>query len=281
MSPEVLELVGYQRAEFAKAGQVRMWMIVTQIMVALPAIGSVFVEAGPCVLLLALAGLAMVLTWLALERRYSRLRQACGRARRASLIMGGLGQSISAVELLSIKETLSATEDQAKRFVDPNYFASQAPPGRRRLGEMLQESAFWTSRMQGESARLMWGAFLLSVIAVGLLFTVVVAFAVQNVEERGARVMLAILTLLISTDILGSAMAHSEAASGTERIVHRLADAEARNYPEPDILLILSDYNAIVETTPIAVPGLYELHRNRLERLFQAFQSTRSRSTTT
>lgn len=276
MSADISELVGYQRAEFAKAGRVRMWMIAAQIMVAAPAVASVFVDCAPWVLLLALSGVVMVLTWLALERRYAKLRQACGRARRASLIMGGLGESISPIELLSIKETLSATAIEAKRYEDPNYFASKAEPGRKRLGEMLQESAFWTSRMQGESARVMWAAFLLSVIAVGLAFTVVVALAAHSVEERGARVILAIVTLLMSTDVLGSAVAHSEASAGTERIVSRLADAEGRNYPEADILLLLSDYNAIVESTPIAVPGLYEIHRTRLEGLFQAYQLSRT-----
>ena len=255
-----------------------MWMIAAQAGVATPAIISVFISRGPWVLLLAVAGVVALLIWLIFERGYSRRRQTSGRARRASLIMGGLGQTISGVELLSIRETFSVSADEAKRFEDPNYFASRAPAGRRRLGEMLQESAFWTSRMQGESARVMWAAFIVSIVVAALAFAVVVAVAADTIEEQVARVVLAVVMLLMSTDILGSAVSHSDAASNTERIVGRLADAEGRSYPEADVLRILSDYNAIVESTPIAVPGLYELHRDRLDRLFREYQDAREPS---
>ncbi len=275
MNQALVELIGYQRAEFARAAALRMWMIAAQVAVVVPAIASVFVDDPHCVLLLAATGVLALLVWLYFERRYSERRRASGRARRATLIMGGLGQPISGVELLSIRELISVSEADAKPFQDPDYFSSKAVPGRMRLGEMLQESAFWTSRMQRESARVMWAAFLLSIIVAAFAFTVVVSLATEPVDNQVARVVLAIVTLLMSTDILGSAVAHSEAASLTDRIVSRLADAEGRAYPEADVLLILSDYNAVVESTPIAVPGLYRLHQARLNRLFVEFQRAR------
>lgn len=277
MTPELVQLIGFQRAEFAKAGRLRMCMIGAQLAVASGAVASIFIDRGPCVLLLALAGTIALGIWVLLDSRYQACRAAFGRARRASLIMGGLGQSVSRAELLAIGETFSVTPEQAKAFEDPDYFASKAGPGRQRLGEMLQESAFWTSRLQAESAKVMWTAFIGSIVLAGIAFTVVVALGSQTVVEQIARVVIAILALLLSADILGSAVAHGSAATFIDRIVTRLADAEGRNYPEADLLLILSDYNAVVEATPIAVPSLYELHSARLKRLYAAYQSSRVR----
>lgn len=275
MNSETIQLVGYQRAEFAKAGRLRIWMIAAQVCTAIPAILSVFIEKQPWLLLFAAFSVIAILAWILFERRYSASRRTSGRARRATLIMGGLGIPISPVELLSIRGMLSVTEAEAAAYEDPDYFASKAPCGRRRLGEMLQESAFWTSQLQGESAKVMWAAFFISMVVSGLAFAVVVGVTKPVVHEQVARVILAVVALLMSGDIVGSAVSHSEASRAIERIVDRLADAEGRQFPEPDVLLILTDYYAIVESAPIAIPGLYKMHRDHLERLFKTFQLAR------
>jgi hypothetical protein len=276
MNAELVELIAFQRAEFAKAGRLRMCMIGAQAGVAVAAVASIFVGSRPYVLLFALGGTIALGIWVLLDTRYRACRESCGRARRASLIMGGLGQTVSPAELLAIRETFSVSPEQAKPFADPNYFASKAEPGRKRLGEMLQESAFWTSRLQAASAKLMWMAFVGSVVLSGAAFTLVVALGSQSVGEHIARVVIAILALLMSTDILGSAISHGSAAAFVDRLVTRLSDAEGRGYPEADVLLILSDYNAAVEAAAIAIPGLYEFHSKRLKRLYDTYQSSRT-----
>lgn len=275
LSPEVLKLIGGQRAELAKAGRIRMWMILAQISVALAAIASVFINAGPPVTVLALFGVLGLGGWLLLDRRYQAARASAGRGRRASVIMGGLGQPVSAVELLSIRETFSEPVEVARSLEDPDYFASTLPPGWPRLAEMLQEAAFWTSRLQAESARVMWAAFLVTLTIAGVALFFSIAFADAAIQDRSARIVLAVLALLMSSDIFGAAIAHGDVAATVERIVTRLSDAEARGYPQADLMLIFSDYNAVVEAAPIAVPRLYELHRDRLNALFLTFHQTR------
>ncbi len=46
--------------------------------------------------------------------------------------------------------------------------------------------------------------------------------------------------------------------------MHRFDSAKARGYPEADLLLMLSDYNAAVENTPLNLPLVYAFKKKKL-----------------
>ena len=86
-----------------------------------------------------------------------------------------------------------------------------------------------------------------------------------------ARVLVAILVFMLSSDLVGAIFAHREAASSISEIIQRTETAAARGYPAADVLLLMSDYNAIVESAPFALPGVYELRCQSLTRRWRAY----------
>ena len=97
MSLTAERLVGYLRAEFAKSGRLRVWLFFVQLAVALPGAISVVIPDDHKIALyvLAIVGVALLITWWLLNDRYVRARSAAQGARRASVLLGGLGQGQS------------------------------------------------------------------------------------------------------------------------------------------------------------------------------------------
>jgi hypothetical protein len=274
-----LELIGFQRAEFSKATRHRIIMAVAQALVGLFAVGSVFITDESMLVILATLGVVSLFVWVVAEVRYSGSRANAGRARRAIYIIGGLGHGVSPAELLALRDGFSVPSDVARRQEDADYFLSKAPPGFQRLGEMLSESAFWSSRLQRESTVVVGTAFVASLALVFLMLSLLIALAQGTYQMQLARVVLAVVAVLLSTDLLGAALGHLSAWHSTEKVVSRLAEAEARNYPPGDVLLAMADYAAAVEAAPVAVPGLYDLHKKRIGDMFAEFHSARNAKT--
>jgi hypothetical protein len=65
MSLTSAALVGYLRAEFAKASRLRVWLFILQLLVAIPAAISVVIpdDAKLTLYLLAIAGVALLALW--------------------------------------------------------------------------------------------------------------------------------------------------------------------------------------------------------------------------
>ena len=72
------------------------------------------------------------------------------------------------------------------------------------------------------------------------------------------RVIIAFLIFVMSSDVMGCALGHQSAGAEIGRIRLRLVAAKAAKYPSSDILLLLADYNAIVEAAPLPLPYLYD-----------------------
>lgn len=269
MGPDVGRLVGYQRAEFKQASRLRTWLLATQFAVALPAAISVFFDNGSILYYLAVIGAALLVVWWLLDGSYQAHRTAAENARRAALVVGGLGQPLSSEALLHIEESFLVTEDAAKAAMMPGYFASTAPAGPQRLAEMIDESAFFTEKLQAASAKFMGAAFALIVLAFSAVAGVALPYASTEVEIVVARVFLAILAFLLSSDVIGAARGH-HAASRTVRDIRLVLEAaSARGYPRADILLAMADYNAAVEAAPLTVPIVYRSMGDQLNRLWQ------------
>jgi len=271
------QLIGYQRAEFATASHLKSWLLLFQFLVAMPAALSVFFERNAVVTYyLALAGVIFLLAWICVDNRATAHRDAAEHARRATLIVGGLGYSLSPATLLELLEGFIVSSAAAARHSDPKYFASDQAHGPARLGEMIEESAFWTHDLFAGSAFFM-GFVFVGLVALGLI---VLGLAFPQAHADAflllARLFLVLLAFALSSDVYGSIAGYISGARKVEAIRQRLIAAEGRGYPLGDILLATSDYNSAVESSPQSVPFIYSIRREHLEKRWREYQAARA-----
>jgi hypothetical protein len=279
MSLTAGNLVGYLRAEFAKSGRLRVWLFVIQLAVALPGAISVIVPDDHKITLyvLALVGVALLIAWWFLNDKYVRARSAAQGARRASVLIGGLGETLSASEIQSLRKRFTVKEAEARASEQTDYYATKLAPGPARLAEMLEESALYTEALQRISAKamlLVLGIFILVFIGLTLAVT---PFVERDTFYVAMRVFLAMLVFAMSADVLGAYRLHRQAAEEVADVRNRLMIADKNGYPLPDVLLIFTDYNTAVESAPESVPFAYRLYRDELEKQWKMYQDDRKR----
>ena len=262
------QLIGYQRAELDKAARLEQWLGRVQMLIALAGIASAFIENEHVTYGLAIAAFLLGVAWVFIWLRYRESRFQGERARRATLIIGGLGTTISEATLRELCSKFTVSAEDAAKCEDPNYFASIKDPGPARLTEMLEESCFYSSNLMTVAAKnyLFWAA--VPVIATIAVFAALLPMMQVEDALRGAKIVLGILTLLVSVDILGSALAFHTASGRLESMMPRFASVRSDNHPQPDLNLLMSDYNAIVESAPVIDPKIYFKHRDRLNKLW-------------
>src|SRR5438477_11969902 len=100
MSLTSTNLVGYLRAEFAKASRLRVWLFFLQLAAAVPAAVAVLIpdDRHDALYWLAAAGAVLLLVWWLVNGRYTHIRNAAQAARRGALLLGGLNVPLSAGE---------------------------------------------------------------------------------------------------------------------------------------------------------------------------------------
>lgn len=264
-------LLTHQRAEFDRAQVFQHLVLMSQFLVALTAALSVYSNDNATLLVFALVGFVLAGAWFALARRQRLHRSAGDQARRVVLIASGLGETFSPEQRLRIFDKFTVPIVGKHLVREEAYFASRVVPSYRRLAELIEESAYWTRDLQKASASaLQWGLLGVTVIIAGVLVTSTSAVS-SEASLSMARVLIAFLVFLLSSDVIGAMVAHREAASAIDEILHRVETAAARGYPSADVLLIASDYNAAVESAPFALPGIYKLRRGTLARRWRAY----------
>lgn len=256
-------LVGFQLAEFAKSKRRRILVGAIQGLILLVAFASVFVEEKRAVFVI--GGLALLLA-VGLQfalRQFRQSREIAERARRATLLMGGLGTPLPNAALRDLWMCRTTTDAQAIASKNPNYFDARVAPGRERLAQMLEESAFWTTTLQKKSAEVCWLIFTLGLVAAfsSLLFA---PYTTVDVITSGGRVIFTVLAFVVTQGLFDIASGHQSAASSVEKILDRLSACEARGNQEGELLQILGDYNSIVERAPLNFPWMYDIYKDQL-----------------
>jgi len=269
------ELVGYMRAAFARSGFWRSLQLWLQFGVALAAGLAVFVSADVPTYYLALGGVALLAAWVWADASASGHRDAAEAARRALILWDGLGQQPSAAALFDLRQSFKANAAAAKALEDPNYYASSYPPGPRRLAEIIEESAFWSGDLQRQSAVFMGLAFGgMTVLLVGAAL-IVLPLAPNTLLLTLARLFLVFLVFVLSSDVWGTCFGHFSGARAIGAIGARLRAAGLAGFPEADVFLAASNYNAAVERAPMQVPITYRFNKKRLNELWIAYKEAR------
>lgn len=262
------KLIGLQRAEFNKAAKLQLWILRVQVFIAIVAGAAVFVEDSVVAYSATIAAVTLALVWAWLGWSYRESRGQAERSRRATLLMDGLGVQVSSGELRDLEASFTISPEEGAKHEDPNYYATQAPPGDARLAEMIEETTFWSADLMHYSARRTWILFIVF-LGLGLAFLFAAVPWSGNEEIKGGvRVFCALLTLLVSTDVLGAAFSYGNAAKALKSMLPRLEAVRALGYPRADLLLLLADYNSAVEGAPMYPPGIYDKRRDRLNKLW-------------
>lgn len=276
MAIAATDLVGYLRAEFAKASKLRLRLLLVQLLAAIPGALGVVIQDDKTLYYLAVAGAGLLAYWWLVRAKYQRVRAAAHTARRASLILGGLGGTLSPDEHQRLRQLFTVDENEARFRIVPNYYASDLPPSPARLGEMLEESAFYSRDIHRISATIMGGVFVFFVAMAAMIAMVTIPYADRVTALTAARVFLASSVFLLSSDVLGAAREHRAAADGAEDVRARMSAAYAKGFPQNDVLLAMVDYNSAMEGAPEAVPGVYRGNEARLNQRWAEYKRDRA-----
>ncbi|MES0133618.1 hypothetical protein NKJ88_01460 [Mesorhizobium sp. M0016] len=273
MSIKPETLVGYQRAEFAKSAKRRVVLFILQLAVAIPAAASVLVTDDLWIYVLAIASALLLVLWWVAFVIYQRARTAAQTARRAALLIGGLGGDLSPGATLAFRRAMTVSEETAKTYEKGDYYGSQYPVGSARLGEMIEESAFYSAHMQRMSSFAMLGILIIFAIAFAAIAFAALPFISHATTLTILRVFLALLVFAMSSDVLGAFLSHRAAARDIETVRMRLQLARQNGFPPTDVLLLMGEYNVAVETAPESVPFAYEFSEVRLNRLWAEYMA--------
>lgn len=270
-------LLTHQRAELDRSQWYQGWAIAAQLGLAVVASISVYSDDNRIQLNFAIIGFILAAIWLALSHLEKNYRNVGDQARRIALLTSGLGAQFSSQQRLRVFDRFTVSIASRPLQREEIHFASREPPGHTRLAELIEESAYWTIDLLRASASLVrWT--LISVI--GLLlsgFWLGLLTLPADTTVSIARVLVAILVFLLSSDVIGMVFAYRDATQSISEILQRIETASARGYPEADVLLLMADYNAAVESAPFALPYVFELRRNALASKWRNFLENKRR----
>ncbi|MFN3668107.1 MAG: GrpB family protein [Brevundimonas sp.] len=269
-------LLTHQRAELDRAQQLQVILVLVQLLMAGVAAGSVFSSDGETLLALAVLGFALAVAWFELGRRSGCHRRAGNQARRLVLLASGLGQTVSPEQRLRIFDGFAIPIRGHPPVREEAYFSSRCRPSHQRAAELIEESAYWTRDLQKTSARVV--GTVLGLIALGLCIGAWrgVVDLTGEAQINVARVMIAALVFVLSSDVLGALLGHRQAARAIDEILQRIETTSARGYQEADVLLLMSDYNAAVESAPVVLPLIYGARRRTLSQRWRSYLAAKA-----
>ena len=267
----LLTLIGKQKAEFDYASKTRSWTLRSQMALGLLSAVTVFISKDKYLYAAAIPTVLLIGMWFFQNARMVAARAFAERLRRATLILGGLGVEVSGDEMFELTSSGFSSISEAKRLIDPDYFADKGDPGPSRLSQWLEESATWTTTLADVAAREAWLYF--GAALVTSLVVLLASILLLNIEEweRAARVFFAVLAVMLSADFLGSAIAYRAASGEARRIIERIQKNRVQGQPIEALMVLVTDYNSVVESMPLFPKGLYNRHRERLQQAFQLY----------
>ncbi|HDZ47682.1 hypothetical protein LCGC14_0108220 [marine sediment metagenome] len=276
----VNKLLAHQRAESDKAERLQIFMMLAQLLIALTAAVSVYSRDNKYLFLAAIFGFIIMLFWLFFSKAQQRYRSSGDQARRAVLIMSGLGLEPPAGQKLRISDGFNATISKKTLRREEDHFSSREAPSYKRLSEMIEESSYWTRDLQQASAKVM----IITLLFLAAIVSVIGGAAIASLESNSlmslSRAMIAIMIFVISSDSLGLLLAYRSSAVTIDEIFKRVENVASRGYSESDVLLLMSDYNAAIERAPTPLPWIYKFRQRRLSLRWQAYVEAKLSSKT-
>ncbi len=272
--PDHIKLVGLHRAEFERAKTDQSYARGMQASATLLACISVLVHNE------AVIYLAMVLTLIAVgfgwffSWRSRGSHRTAERARRVLSLLQGLDWEMSGKEMADLLASFSVSDSEGRSWQDHNYFDSVQEPGPKSLVTIIQETAFWSKHLFSLTAKRYWLYSVVSLAFLLFILLIIPSIPSQRWSVTIAQLVCVALICFVTIDLLGAAIACSQAASLLSHIDDRLSNIILSGCPQPDVIAVFGDYNAAVQAAPLIPTWLYKQHRERLARLWKKRRQT-------
>ncbi len=157
------------------------------------------------------------------------------------------------------------------------YFASGQPEGALRSMENLEESAWWSKHLSRcLSTYCFYCAALL--VCVPVLVVLVSAQAVDDAStlSRLAQVVVSLLTLVFTLDVIGVALSYWSFRGQAERAEGRARDlVSGGSVDEVTAIKTIQEYHVARAAAPMIPTFVWELHRERLNELWDEYRAKR------
>lgn len=263
------KLLGLQRAEFKRAEAMSARSNKAQVIIVIISITTIFINKPSYVYALTISNLIIASFWLWFSIQAKNSHSVAERARRAVVFSNGLGIKLSGKSYTDLKMLFNVNESEGEKYEDEDYFKTQQKYGNKKLAEIVEESSFWSKHLFKMSARRYWFYFsaTLTISILGLLLLPLLN--IGSLDILISQVFCIILIWLITGNIFVAAMSFTNAANSIDDIEGRLDKMSSNKESDQDVLLVVSDYNALVESSPTIPSDLYEKNRDRLNDLWK------------
>ncbi|CDH04008.1 GrpB family protein [Xenorhabdus bovienii] len=275
----VNRLLSYQRSESNRAEFLQIYMMIAQLIIAVIAATSVYLNNKIYLFSLAILGFILMLVWLFLSQGQQRHRSAGDQARRVVLLISGLNIMPSAGQNLRISDRFNVTITKKTLRREEDHFSTREAPSYKRLVEMIEESSYWTCYLQKVSAKIM--CIILSLLVVTIF--IVSGAAIMSLDSNNlislSRAMIALMIFVISSDSLGLLLAYKNASSAIDEVFNRVEAISVKGYLKSDALLLMTDYNSAIEKAPTTLPFVYKFSRKKLNKKWRIYSEGKLNST--
>ena len=195
-------------------------------------------------------------------------RASAEKARRATVLVGGLGKTLSGDEILILQALANATDAELEKHRNKDYFRTKEPAGPKRAAEMALENAFWSFNLYRAARSVMWLSTLVitALVAVWLLFALGV---LPGAHPRQVMVLSAIASSLVLLELLARTIQYGTAGAQAEELYRRLLRIRDASCPENDLIMALMDYNSTVESAPMIPSWVYRWKWKGIDDLYK------------
>lgn len=264
-----IKLLGLQRAEFQRAETFGARSNKAQFFIVFISIASVFVSEPNFVYALTVLSLIVAILWLYLSHQSKVSHSTAERARRAVVLRNGLGIKLSRKSYSDLMMQFKVNESEGGKWEDASYFKSTSDYGNKKLTDIVEESSFWSKHLFRLSATSQWIYFgvTLCMSIIGLL--AIPLLSIGDLSLLISHVICLILLWLITSSLFTTAMSFTSAASAIDAIEGRLSNMAKNIEPDEDILILVGDYNSLLESTSTIPSAIYLKNRDKLNRLWK------------
>lgn len=242
------------RYEYQRAARLSLARLGCSLLVVLPPITSLLDTTNKFVYPLAALSFLALVVWLLVDWIYLGARDRSLAARRALMVSNGSGEPIHPVIRTDLLEISQPSEDATLLVDVHSYYASTAPPGPKRILEIVEESAFYSERTQKHSGFTL-GFVVVTYIAIFLLGIIV---AVPSLSTALLEVLMQFFMIcaafVLSGDLFQRAFQHLKASSECRRIQKACLALSKQDASTTDALLLLSDYFGAMQGAPETLP---------------------------
>jgi len=265
-----IKFLGKQRAEFSIAQKYFNFSRIIQLLILLISVIVILLKVDLITYIGSLINLILALLWQFLNYLGKNSRLIAEKARRATLLSIGLNFELERKYLRDLLIKFKSTDSLAREFEDESYFQNIDQSGYDKLTKLLEESTFWTKHLYHKCAVTFWILF-----TFGLIVSILGLFIIPTIfQNKESLIILTIFCLflswLITGDLLKSAIEFTSSSSALDDIENRITNLIATNSNnlEKHLFLILSDYNSVVQRTPLIPSFIYKKYKNELNNLW-------------